>query len=457
MDKVRSKLNDDNKGFSLIEVIIAVIILAILIVPLMRGFVVTQKVSSRAGEIEEYETLSQTIFEGSWNYSIEDIALMFNSSSSESFIIPSSQYSAYKPLGDYYDEDGNFIGSDTNIYQFAIDDLVVSSDNTKKYDVIVKYDASHYMGDESSSAARDALDYNYNAFEYSTAAVYDENYDYMFLMNEEDDEDAYEAIRVLLNDSTISDEELKSDVKRQITITIEDSGTDSPGKKTATVTANISYYYPQDAQNPSSVLTYAGGTYTQSTDNSSYPRNIFICYYPDYYSDYSSRNLLDYIVINNNTTQKLSLVVAMQEKTNSDGSEMTVNNVADYWMHLTVNDPNCKSPSESSPNVTLRTNLGYNIVKLSEKGSNTSLESCKDNNQAFLEYYYNSGTMNLSCWLSDMNLMEVLPLDGSMAVGNVVYDTTVEFYEDDEYDKFTENYSDSVDPVVVMTSDEDES
>ena len=61
------RLRNDSKGFSLIEVIIAVIILAILAVPLMRGFVVTQKLNSRAGELEEFETLSQTIFEGSWN------------------------------------------------------------------------------------------------------------------------------------------------------------------------------------------------------------------------------------------------------------------------------------------------------------------------------------------------------------------------------------------------------
>ena len=56
-----------------------------------------------------------------------------------------------------------------------------------------------------------------------------------------------------------------------------------------------------------------------------------------------------------------------------------------------------------------------------------------------------------------MDLMEVLPLDGSMVIGNVVYDTTIEFYEDDTYDKFTENYSKTEEPLLSMTSDEDES
>lgn len=451
-------LRDDSKGFSLIEVIIAVIILAILAVPLMRGFVITQKLNSRAGELEEYESLSQTIFEGSWNYSIEDIALMFNDPSLSSFIVPRSQFTSCKPLGNYYDEAGNFIGSESNIYEFAIDDFVVSSDTNKKYDVIVRYDASHYMGDESSSAARDASSYNYNAFEYSTAAIYDENVDYMFLMNEDDDEDAYEAIRVLLNDSTISDEELKKQVRREINITVEDNGTLIGGMPSSTVTANIKYYYPADADKdtPSSVMTYAGGTYTQTSNGTPYPRNIFICYYPDYYSDYSDRNLLDYIYVNNETNNKMSLVVAMQEPSGT-GSSLTVNNVDDYWVHFVVNDPNCKAPSATSPNVTLRTNLGFNIIKLRDKGKNTSVDSCKDNNQAFLEYYYNSGTMNLNCWLADMDLMEVLPLDGSMVIGNVVYDTTVEFYEADTYDKFTENYSKTEEPLLSMTSDEEES
>lgn len=449
----RNCLRDDSRGFSLIEVIIAVIILAILAVPLMRGFVVTQKLNSRAGELEEYETLSQTIFEGSWNYSVEDIALMFNDPSSSSFIIPRSQFSSYKPLGNYYDENGNFIGSDSNIYEFAIDDFVVSSDTNKKYDVIVRYDASHYIGDESTSAARDASSYSYNAFEYSTAAIYDENVDYMFLMNEDDDEDAYEAIRVLLNDSTISDEELKSDVRREITITVEEN----PDGNSATVTANIQYFYPADATEPLSVLTYAGGTYykdDKAIPGTPFPRNIFICYYPDYFSDYSDRNLLDYIYVNNNTGNKMSLVVAMQEQ---DNVNLSVNNVDDYWVHLVVNDPNCKAPSAASPNVTVRTNLGFNIIKLRDKGKNTSIDSCKDNNQAFLEYYYNSGSMNLNCWLADMDLMEVLPLDGSMVIGNVVYDTTIEFYEDDTYGKFTENYSKTEEPLLSMTSDEEES
>ena len=458
MSNNRNCLRDDSKGFSLIEVIIAVIILAILAVPLMRGFVITQKLNSRAGELEEYESLSQTIFEGSWNYSIEDIALMFNDPSLSSFIVPRSQFTACKPLGNYYDDAGNFIGSDSNIYEFAIDDFVVSSDTNKKYDVIVRYDASHYMGDESSSATRDASSYNYNAFEYSTAAIYDENVDYMFLMNEEDDEDAYEAIRVLLNDSTISDEELKKQVRREINITVEDNGTLIGGMPSSTVTANIKYYYPADADKdkPSSVMTYAGGTYTQTSNGTPYPRNIFICYYPDYYSDYSDRNLLDYIYVNNETNNKMSLVVAMQEPSGT-GSSLTVNNVDDYWVHFVVNDPNCKAPSATSPNVTLRTNLGFNIIKLRDKGKNTSVDSCKDNNQAFLEYYYNSGTMNLNCWLADMDLMEVLPLDGSMVIGNVVYDTTVEFYEADTYDKFTENYSKTEEPLLSMTSDEEES
>lgn len=456
MDKVKGRFNEDSNGFSLIEVIIAVIILAILIVPLMRGFVVTQKVSLRAGELEEFETLSQTIFEGSWNYSIEDIALMFNSESPDSFIVPTTQFTACKALGDYYDDDGDFTGSESNIYQFAIDDLVVSTNNNQKYDVIVKYDASHYMGDESSSASRDASAYNYNAFEYSTAAVYDENYDYMLLMNEEDDDDAYEAIRVLLNDSTISDEEFKADVRREITVTVEENAADSSTTKSATVTANISYYYPADSTTALSVMTYAGGTYYQVSDDEPYPRNVFICYYPDYYSDYTDNNLLDYVIVNNNTSNKMSLVVAMQEKDNSDGTTLSSSDVQDYWVHLVVNDPNCTSPSESSPNVTVRTNLGYNLALLRDKDSSTSSDSCKDTNQAFIEYYYNSGTMNLNCWLSDMNLMKVLSLDGSTALGNVVYDTTIEFYDDDTYESFTENYSDTVDPLLIMTSDEAE-
>lgn len=67
------KNRKDNKGFTLVEVIIAVVILGIVFSPLLKNFIESAKLNNRARKILNATTMAQNIMEGISAYSAEDI------------------------------------------------------------------------------------------------------------------------------------------------------------------------------------------------------------------------------------------------------------------------------------------------------------------------------------------------------------------------------------------------
>ena len=81
----RINIISGNAGFSLIEVLVAMIILAIVVIPLLKGFVVTQKVNGRAQRLESAQAVAQNVMEALKPATLEEIAQQFNSTDSEGF------------------------------------------------------------------------------------------------------------------------------------------------------------------------------------------------------------------------------------------------------------------------------------------------------------------------------------------------------------------------------------
>lgn len=67
------KNRKDNKGFTLVEVIIAVVILGIVFSPLLKNFIESAKLNNRARKTLNATTMAQNIMEGISAYSAEDI------------------------------------------------------------------------------------------------------------------------------------------------------------------------------------------------------------------------------------------------------------------------------------------------------------------------------------------------------------------------------------------------
>lgn len=73
------KHNIGNKGMSLVEVIIAVALLTIVIIPVMRSFVYSARVNAKARTLQKATVAAQTIMENYKAYSVEDICQQFAS------------------------------------------------------------------------------------------------------------------------------------------------------------------------------------------------------------------------------------------------------------------------------------------------------------------------------------------------------------------------------------------
>lgn len=70
---------EQNKGFTLMEVLIAITILAIIVGPLLHSFVVAARTNAKSKQILRSTTVAQNVMEELKAYSLEDIARQFNS------------------------------------------------------------------------------------------------------------------------------------------------------------------------------------------------------------------------------------------------------------------------------------------------------------------------------------------------------------------------------------------
>ncbi len=135
---MRKRLN--NKGFSLIEVLVGVTILAVIAVPLAHSFITSAHTSVKAQNIQSETVAAQNILE---SYEATDIAGLINlAGSTKSFVEGTISKLSYK------DEDGNYIDvnlngdfdieTDGSWYQITLTGILV---NSKSYDAILTVDA----------------------------------------------------------------------------------------------------------------------------------------------------------------------------------------------------------------------------------------------------------------------------------------------------------------------------
>ncbi len=80
-----------NKGFTLIEVLIAMLVLAIIVTPFLRAFVTASKTNAKSRQLLRTTTISQNIMEEMKAYSLEDIARQFNGYGTDNSIVSNAE------------------------------------------------------------------------------------------------------------------------------------------------------------------------------------------------------------------------------------------------------------------------------------------------------------------------------------------------------------------------------
>ncbi|MBE5962870.1 MAG: prepilin-type N-terminal cleavage/methylation domain-containing protein [Lachnospiraceae bacterium] len=153
MRKAKEKMG--NQGFSLVEVIVSMLILAIIVMPLLQNFLVAQQTNIRAKKAQYATALNTSIMEAVKEFGIEQVALQFYGAKTDFYLVGQDVLT-----GDYYqiNESGNKISSGDTANACVVGDKFI--DNKQKYffqingvkqgtgiyDVKISYDSTPYTG-----------------------------------------------------------------------------------------------------------------------------------------------------------------------------------------------------------------------------------------------------------------------------------------------------------------------
>ncbi|MDE5932235.1 MAG: prepilin-type N-terminal cleavage/methylation domain-containing protein, partial [Lachnospiraceae bacterium] len=172
------KKNDDsfpqlnkNAGFSLVELLIAVIILAIIVVPLLHGFVTSARMNGKARQTQRAITVAQDLMEGLKAYDIEELKEQFNNPENGFYVM--DQRMVQKSIGEDYfekivtgkeDEDIEYrhVAKEdvpSGIYYFTLEGIQIRG---SEFDAVIRIDATNYMEGKLSTDSNP--DGHYNAF-----------------------------------------------------------------------------------------------------------------------------------------------------------------------------------------------------------------------------------------------------------------------------------------------------
>lgn len=406
----------NNKGLSLVELIVTVAILAIIVLPLLRAFMVSSNTNSKAKKQQRTSELAQNIMEEIEASDLETLAMSFNYpqapyllgaeslqelrgtvsggtltlekvKGTQDVSIPdyvtnpeSMITSSIFKNGDQY----KFIGQSSKQYYFALKNVEASG---KKYDALIKLDGANAT----------------NAKDITSVYKMDQNHDAMSL--------AKQTPQTVLNTIQSSYPGVKqSDITRTITVDIA---------KAASTQVTVSYSYEFTANGVKVTYPAAGSidaasyedvVFDNSGETERELNNIYLFYYPWYTS--TAGNRTDKIVIHNEKAVTAAFTLVKQE----DGQTGLQNLEDNYSVDVTLSEP--LGVGQSNTNLSIRTNLDENIANgkasIGKQGNYTVISNG-------MPYTNASALMGVG------KLTEQSPSER-------LFDVTVEIYEAGSYD-----------------------
>lgn len=359
---MRKKKN--NKGFTLVEVIIAVVILGIVFAPLLQNFIQAARINQKSRVELDATTMGQNIMEGLSAYDADSIIKAFDTyeAGKPLAVLPSGMaYGSYgeigsdptNPLNSTYtvtasgisgtpkytrlskveetQPDGSVVVTKyeaTQIvkqtdhkYAFFVTD-VEGAKNTK-YDLRVTLDASAQYKVNASDPDR------YNDVSTASLANINGTYDCVWLDTLEERENTIKKLKQ--NNTNPGFDELKvaSELQRNLNVRIYDANASDPTKAEDYVVEFTDSYGTWNFGSVTSTTPKFSSAHTGQS-----PRNIYIYYWPNYTTNDACK---DKITIDNEAGIKVDIyLVRMKVIAGAFTSETTASNENNYKMDLTI-------------------------------------------------------------------------------------------------------------------------
>lgn len=444
----RRKLNKD-AGFSLLELLIAVVILAIIVIPLLNLFLSSNRLNIKSRQTLRATTLAQDIMEGLKAYDIEELKTQFNKPTDGFYVIDDNLIKG--AIAEEYNMEVDGSGNpEPGIYYFSLRDVSMQG---SKFDALVKVDARGYM---EGSTAHDNL---FNNSSMADARSIDKN-NGTFV---ETDEIRKAMLSSVWKDSAMktaleaggvtkddfdkiyfkNQDTLFTGISRFLTIDLKENGVDEDGKPKIDMSVTDEYEFTYGAvtfitKGDIDVLEYVDKMACGSVSGDEVNINIF------YYPLYGSNVWDEEIIINNDSNAELNLLIAKQvpsDTMNPSNPEILTDAQLmaaemDYYVNVKIKNGSGDMAKEK---FTLKTNLGLNLAGKKYMAGESDPAKRDVNTPSQMEV--NDTPMDLS-GTSGMNIytldgvrspMGAAPADGD--VTELIYDVEVSVYKEGAADK----------------------
>lgn len=361
----KSKLNR-NAGFSLVELLISITILAIIVIPLLNVFLTSNKLNIKSRQTLRATTMAQDIMEGLKAYNIEELKAQFNNPSEGFYVVDDSivKGEIKEEAALEVDEHGDPCDG---LYYFSMSRVTLQG---TEYDALIKVDARDYMeggshtGNQPNGQAHnnDGIakvgnvnnnlkgGLNKDGLYEEEASLREKILDDLW---ERYGNNEFEANGVEREDVSYTMPGLT--VSRTIYIDIEDSGTKDEDDNIIT-DAIITLEYDCSYSGKSEIIQRQ--YYSSFTSG-----NFYFLYYPLYEA------LDETIEIDNKDNLPLCVTIAKQIDTTTDAEMSDAQlSIAEENYYVEVNFRNC-----DMDNIKVRTNLGTNLVNSKYLGAEGKL------------------------------------------------------------------------------------
>lgn len=437
----------DNRGVTLLEVIVAMAIFAIVAVVLLNGFFATGRTNKKSVNYQKATALAQSLMEGVKTNNLEEVARQINypwdvqkdiprfsfltmtddlklgiqkgwtgSTDSDAVVIREVNRKGRQPGGyssvtsDNSGKTYSFQGQSTGQYFFQLHNVPM---NNQRFDATVTIDGVNSVtsddGGGSDHTYKDStksdkpnnyenpvltnMDLYHDAFLVAGAYTQDGSLDRMALKDMMDKKANYDALYPGRTPATPTIDELAKDRERDINLTISKSGgsTKVHVKYTAFSPKMKSFSCPGDLGvhdgNGECFCTYVNeNSIYDNSDTTISLENVYLIYCPNYSSTSSGSNTKDRIKLSNPDNLAVNFYLIKQKSTSLNTEELKAAEML-YKMNLTIEETpkaNWNTLASRYRGVTkLRTNINSNIAYDSQKERD---ENQNAGSQMFLTY-----------------------------------------------------------------------
>lgn len=228
----RNKFHKDNRGVSLVEVIVAMAILAVVVAPTLKILVSSTRYNAKARERQKLTTSAESIMESFKAYTVDELMEQFNGIDGKTFT--ACQLDAAATMSGVEAVDIDAAGNSIEAYDFALNGIV---NEGKTYDAVIHVNKRYLPSVDSRIALNKGVVAITDINQYTDAVLkWDLNYDGRMPDAAKDDfknNHMYELIDELNTTDKIKNDYTETDIdldkivlhKRQITVNLyEDSG-----------------------------------------------------------------------------------------------------------------------------------------------------------------------------------------------------------------------------------------